>query len=419
MSDNTEFDPFNQPEGEGAADVNDVIQGGDDVLADVDVDQELDDMFADADMELSENEGEGGVRVYESGETYTNPTDVGLKDKMWVPIRIQEATFKEKHKPRLSSKVCVAVKVDGETGKKRVYVPFEQVEAQVQAGATEVVVEYELPYFICEANHVAPEFGQRRYPYEIEVPSLTIKTAFFKEQRSGRKGFKNEDGRSLRVAAEATQPGEKVSLKTMPEIASRMQDKVVMAQITLSTKTKTRPRLDLNGKPIPVLLNPETGAPVTVFATEKQEGDETQTYLYNDESGTVFEGNQKLLVHVQGQVFAIADSGENSGPLLEEYVQVTDYLKTKFMPVPERKVEVELHDGSVAKGEITWGTVGAITLNKTPGVPVDILLGSGAGDRVGKTITAVWLGTQWTEIPPAGAENEGGGLEEFAGAKNL
>ena len=416
MSDNTEFDPFNQPE--GAADVTDAAPTGDDILGDLDLDAELDDLFADADLELEEDETEEGVRVYEAGDTYVNPLDVGLKDKMWVPIRIGVAEFKEKHTPRLSSKVCVAVKVDETTGKKRVYVPFEQVEAQIQAGATEMVGEYELPYFICEANHVAPEFGQRRYPYEIEVPALTIKTAFFKEQRSGRKGFKNEDGTSLRKATQATQPGEKVNLKTMPGIAKRMEDKIVMAQITLSTKTKTRPRLDANNQPISVLFDPETGAPVTVFATEKQEGDDTQTYLYNDGSGTVYEGNPKLLVHVEGKVYAISDKGENSAPLMEEYAQTTDYLKTKFMPVPERQVEVELRDGSVVKGEITWGTVGAITLNKTPGVPVDILIGAGAGDRTGKKITAVWLGTQWTEVPAEG-DGGGSGLDEFAGAKNL
>jgi len=127
MSDNTEFDPFNQPE--GAADVTDAAPTGDDILGDLDLDAELDDLFADADLELEEDETEEGVRVYEAGDTYVNPLDVGLKDKMWVPIRIGVAEFKEKHTPRLSSKVCVAVKVDETTGKKRVYVPFEQVVA--------------------------------------------------------------------------------------------------------------------------------------------------------------------------------------------------------------------------------------------------------------------------------------------------
>lgn len=424
MSENNEFDPFNQPSGDSApaADTNDAAPAAD-VLDGVDLnfDTDLDDLFADADLDLSEDESDEAVRVYEAGDTYVNPLDVGLKDKMWVPVRINVAEFKEKHTPRLSSKVCVAVKVDQQTGKKRVYVPFDAVEAQIQAGATEVVGEYELPYFICEANHVASGFGQRRYPYEVEVPALTIKTAFFKEHRSGRKGYRNEDGRSLRMATGATQPGEAVNLSTMPGIAKRMEEKIVMAQITLSTKTKPRPRLDANNKPISILIDTDTGAPVTVFAAEKQSPEDPQVYLHNDETGTVYDGNEGLLVHIKDSVYAIMDSGENSGPLMEDVTMVTDYLKTKFLPVPERKVEVELYNGDTAKGEITWDTIGAITLDKTAGVPVDIVLGSGAGDRVGQTITAVWLGTQWTELPPKDKKDggEGGGLDEFAGAKNL
>lgn len=416
MSDNKDFDPFEQPEG-AAADTTatDAADLGDDVLSDVDLDGELDDLFAGADMELEEDETDEAVKVFEAGDTYVNPLDVGLKDKMWVPIRISVAEFKDKHTPRLSSKVCVAVKV-GEDGKKRVYVPFDQVEAQLGAGAKEIIHEMELPYFICEANHVAPQFGQRRYPYEIEVPALTIKTALFKPNRSGRTGYKNEDGRSLRVAAQATEPGEKVNLQTMPVIAKRLEEKIVMAQITLSTKTKTRPRLDANNNPVTVLVDPETGGLVTVFATERQEGDTSTTYLLNDGSGQVWNGNEKLLVKADldatEKIYAIVDKGENSAPLMDEYAQTTDYLKTKFQPVPERKVDVELRNGETVSGEITWDTVGAITLSLTPGVFVDVLT------RTGQTVTAVWLGTQWTEVAKE-KDNEGGGFDEFAGASNL
>lgn len=411
MSDNQDFDPFAADAStEDAAPATDAAPA-DDVLAGGDL-GDMDDLFEGAEFDLEEDEAEGSVQVRDAGDTYTNPVDVGLKDKMWVPVRLAGVSFKEKHTPRLSAKVCVAVKVDEETGKKKVFVPFDQVEAAIQTGATEVVTEMELPFFLAEANHVAPEFGQRRWPYEIEVPALTVKTAFFKEGRSGRKGYKNENGRSLRQATNATQPGEKVTLKTMPEIASRMEDKVVMARVSLSTKTKTRPRLDGNNNPISVLLDPETGAAVTVFRTEKQEGQEDQpnTYLVNDGSGQVWSGNEKLLVKVDSNVYAIADSGENSGSLMEEFAQTTDYINPPFLPVPERKVEVELRDGSVGEGEITWGTVGAIAQNKTPGVFVDVLL------KTGKTVTAVWLGTQWNEVVP---EGEGGGLDEFAGASSL
>jgi hypothetical protein len=410
MSDDTEFDPFNQPE--GAADASDALPEGDDVLDGIDLDTDLDDLFAGADLELSEDETDEQIKVYEAGDTYVNPLDVGLKDKMWVPIRIQTAEFKEKHKPRLSSKVCVAVKV-GEDGKKRVYVPFDQVEAALQVGATEVVTEMELPYFICEANHVAPAFGQRRYPYEIESPALTIKTAFFKEQRSGRKGYKNEDGASLRKAAEATEPGERINIQTMPAIAKRLEEKIVMAQITLSTKTKKRPRLDGSNQPISVLVDADTGAPIKVRALERQEGDTQTTYMVDDNSGSIWEGNEKLLIGLGDGTYAIADKGETSAPLMDDYVQTTDYLKTKFLPVPERKVEVEMRSGETISGEITWDTVGAIALNRAPGTSVDVLL------RNGSTVTAVWLGTQWTELAKEGDKSQGDGLDEFSGASNL
>jgi hypothetical protein len=408
MSDNTEFDPFasdateEPPAAEGNAEVilDDVLEGGD-----------LDDIFSDAEIDLEEDEGDGEVQVRDLGDVYVNPLDVGLKDKMWVPILLDGVTFAEKHTPRLSSKVCVAVKVDSDN-KKRIYIPFDQVEAAILAGATEVVTEMELPFFLAEANHVAPAFKQRRWPYEIEVPALTIKTALFKEGRNGRKGYKNENGPSLRKATGATQPGEKVTLKTMPEIATRMDQKIVMARISLSTKTKMRPRLDNSGNVISVLHDPETGAQVTVFATERQEGDTSTTYLMNDKSGMVWEGNPKLLVNVEPGVYAIVDSGENSGPLMEEYAQTTDYINPPFLPVPERKAAVEMRDGSVIEGQITWDTVGAITQNKAPGICVDVMF------RTGKTVTAVWLGTQWSEVVPDDDE-EGGGLDQFAGAKNL
>lgn len=404
MSENQDFDPFASTEDttEDAATATTDAAPADDVLAGGDLD--MDDLFEGAEFDLEEDEAEGTVQVRDAGDTYTNPVDVGLKDKMWVPVRLAGVSFKEKHTPRLSAKVCVAVKV-GDDGKKRVYVPFDQVEAAIQNGATEVVTEMELPFFLAEANHVAPEFGQRRWPYEIEVPALTVKTAFFKEGRSGRKGYKNENGRSLRQATNATQPGEKVTLKTMPEIASRMEDQIVMARVSLSTKTKTRPRLDAQNNPVSVLLDTETGAPVTVFSPEDGSG-----YIKNDGSGEVWTGNEKLLVKVDDRIYAIADSGENSGSLMEEYAQTTDYINPPFLPVPERKVEVELRDGNTVQGEITWGTVGAIAQNKTPGVFVDVLL------KTGKTITAVWLGTQWNEVVP---EGEGGGLDEFAGASSL
>ena len=481
MSDNQDFDPFEKAAQEAEA----AMAGGgvvDDDAVDLDLDEELDDLFADADLDMEESEGEGTVRAHDAGDTYSNPLDVGIRDKMWVPIRLQGVEFKEKHTPRLSSNVCVAVKVVD--GRKRIYVPFDQVETAIRAGATEKIGEYPLPYFLAEANHVTPEFGQRRFPYEVEVPALTIKTAFFKPQTSGRTGFKNENGRSLRMASGATKAGDPVNLKTMPEIAGRMNEKIVMARITLVTKTKSRPRLDDNNQPISVLFNPATSTMVTVFAPEdgsgyivegtgeiyasfvnvEEEVKRLQSGLDDEvkqleakvseaadsdqaeaaqkaleaamaslpkrlEDGTAeikaaaaaFSQKEKFLVHHKDRVYAIRDSGENSGPLMEDYVQVTDYLDSKspFLEVPEREIEVELLDGTVAQGTITWGTIGAIAKDKAPAVSVDVMLKSGDKDRVGETVTVVWFGTQWNEIAPKGDEGGEGGFDVFKGVKSL
>jgi hypothetical protein len=428
MSENTEgdFDPFDN----AAQEAQTAEATPEDVVGEVDLggdEVDPDDLFADADF--SEEETAEAIEVYESGKAYESPLDVGIKEKMWVPVRLQNVSFEEKHKPRLSSKICVAVGV-GASGKRQTVVAYDKMEEAIRNGFEEKLVEMDLPYILAEANHVAPEFGQRRFPYEIEVPGLTIKTALFPERTTGRKGYKNDAGPSLRKAAGVTQPGEAVNLKTLPEIASRLEGQIVMAQVTLRTKDKPRPRLNADGSPVTVLVDLHSGAPLTVYRTEAQATSENQepVYLLNDGSGQVWDGNPKLLVPIGGSdnVYAVRDSGEQSAPLMDLYSQTTDYLKPKFLPVPERNIEVEMQDGSIAKGQITWDTVGAITKDKTPGVPVDVFLMN--GDQAGQRITAIWFGTQWNERPAPKKAGEdsgrdtdqtGGGLDEFAGAKTL
>lgn len=405
MSDNTDFDPFDK----AAQDVvQDAAQAAD-TSGDFDsVDMsgdEFDDLLDGADFDLEEDESEGDVKVRDAGEFYSNPIDVGLKDKMWVPVRILTSEVKEEHVPRLSSKVCIAVKT-GADGKKRAYFLYDQVEAELRNGATEVIKEHPLPYFVCTANHVAPRFGQRRYDYEIEVPVFTVKTALFKAQKN-RTGYENENGRSLRKATGATAAGERVSKTTMHEVAGRMQETVIMAQVSISTSKnpKFRDRLDDAGNTISVLLNEETGDAVTVF---KPEGAEE---FVIDGSGEVWNGDERLLVPVDDRRYAIADNGEFSGTLKDRYFPVNDYINPPFLPVPDRDVSVNLVDGTTSEGQITWDTVGAIARTKTPGVHVDVLL------RTGKTVTAVWLGAEWSEVPEE--KGEGGGLSEFTGVGNL
>lgn len=386
MSDETTFDPWDAPADEPQTDgfdgdLEDGIGEFDDILDEID---------------LEEEESGEGVQARDERKTYSDPRDVGLLDKMWVPIKLSDATVDEKFVPRLSSKTCIARK-DGKT-----YVLYDQVEAMLKAGAEEIITEVPLPYFVVQANHIAPRFGRRRFDYEIEVPVFTIKTAFFK-QRGSRTGEANEHGRALRTASGATEAGARVNKANMREVAGRMNDKVVMAQINVVTskKPKFRDRLDENGEKINVLVDPETGDAVLVVKVDESGG-----FVYA-ETGEVADVNPALLVHVTDQKYAIRDNGDSSDVLKEKYFPVNDYLSSwqPFQPVPERTVQVERLDGSEAEGEITWDTVGGITLGANPGVKVDVLLKS-----TGEIVTAVWLGTQWNEV-----SGESGGTDEYTG----
>lgn len=355
---------------------------------------EFDDILAG----LEEEESGEAIRVPSSAKVYSNPLDVGLKHMQWVPIEILTAEVDPKCIPRLSSKTCVA-ELDGKK-----FVIFDQVEKALKAGGTEVIRDdVRLPYFKCTANHAGDEI-QRRFPYEIEVPVFTIKTALFQQQNNGRTGFPNEYGRSLRLATHATEPGEKVSSANWDAIAKKMVRVVVLAQVTISqSKTaRLRPVADENGQKVNVLLDPNTAAAVTVLKLEDGSG-----YVLDDGTGTIWDGDENLLFQVPGKenAFAIRDDSESSGPLQESYYPVNDYLKNTFLPLPERKITVGTLDGEEVEGEITLDTVGAIAKGNNLGDQVDVFL------RTGRKVTAVWLGTEWSELKPNSGTT--GGTDQY------
>lgn len=376
-----------------------------DDVVDVDTVEDEFDILDGLDLEFEEEESGEKVNDYTSSKTYTDPIDAGLVNGMWVPVRIISPTLKEKHVPRLSSEVCFAKK-DG-----KAYFVYDQVEAMLRQGAEEVVGEVPLPYIVAEANHVAEKFGQRRFNYEIEVPAYTIKTKYFKERRDGKTGYKNESGRSLRVATGVTEKGEKVTKANMHEIADRMDEKIVMAKVTLSQSKTARFRDVLDpatGKPITVLVDPETAEAVTLVKPGSDD-----VYVYAD-SGEIWEGNPEILFELPGVdgKYVIRDNSESSDVLKEKYFPWNDYINAPFQPVPERNITVILSDGSEMEGVITWETVGAIALTKVSGAAVDVML------KNGKTITALWFGTEWNELVPDEGK-VGGGLDEFAGSEGL
>lgn len=368
----------------------------------------FDDEFEDIldGLDLEEEESGEAIQIRGAGKEYDDPAEVGLKDLMWVPIRILTSEVKDKHVPRMNKKTCVAKK-DG----KVVAIRFDDVEAALRAGAEEVIGEIPLPYFVATANHAAPQFGQRRWDWEVEVPVFTVKTALFKEQKN-RTGFKNESGRSLRLATGATVARDKVTKENMHEVADRMVETIVMAQISLSKpKKKMVDVLDDEKRRVNVLCNAEDGEPVFIHKMDDGSG-----YVVEG-SGEIWEGDEGLLFPV-GDRFAIRDEGDSSNVLRVEKPQCTDYLKDKFLPVPERMVEVDMLDGSgKAKGEITLDTVGAIAVSKQPGFMVDVLMHNGAS--AGKTVRAVWLGTQWSQVDGKSAADEFSGSTENTGIESL
>lgn len=408
MSDetNTAYDPFDDASNaSNAAPADDGIDWS--TVGDGEGDP-FDDLLDGVDFE--ETETDAAIQVRDDRQTYSNPYDVGLKAKMWVPVQISMMSVEDKHIPRLSSKSCVA-KLNGKDGSVKKFVLFDQVESALRSGGEEVIGEIPLPYFVGEANHVAPQFGHRRFPYEIDVPVFTIKTALFKP-RNGRTGYKNDSGRTLRVATGALEAGETVNQGNMHEVAGHMEQKIVMAQVSISQSKKPRRRniLDAEGDTISVLLDPETGDAVKVFKGEAQDGQQAPCFV--EGSNEAWTGNEALLHPIDDRLFAVRDSGESSGPLQEEFLPINDYINPPFLPVPERKVEVERLDDTTVAGEITWDTVGVIARAKTPGDVVDVLL------RTGEIITATWLGTEWVERPDE-TDNAEGGMDEFSGDKAL
>lgn len=394
-----EYDPFDAPAQEAPADTDGIDWNS------VGEGDEFDDILDG--LDLAEEESGEAIQVRDSGKKYDDPAEVGLLDQMWVPIRILTSAVEDKHLPRLNSKTCIARK-DGKT-----FVLFDAVESALRNGAEEIIRDdIRLPYFVCTANHAAPQFGQRRWDWEIEVPVFTIKTALFKEQKN-RTGYKNETGRSLRLATGATSAGDTVSKDNMHEVAGKMVETMVMAQISMS-KPKKKPVdvLDEKGNRINVLLDQETRDPVLVFKLEDETG-----YVVEG-SGEVWEDNEGLLVPVEGRLFAIRDEGDFSGPLRVEKSQCTDYLKATFLPMPDRNIQVEMLDGEVAEGEITLDTIGVIARSKEPGFKVDVLIRT--GKKTGDTITAVWLGTEWDEVSAKSSEGENfSGDNEKQGIESL
>lgn len=364
--------------------------------------EEYVDLFDDDDFDEVDS-GEA-VKARDARVPYEDATEVGLRADMWVPVEILAARAEKSFTPRFPPKTCyVMVDVkDPKTGaiKKKPIVAYDKVVKALEDGGEEIIDDkLPLPYFVVAANHVAPRFGRRNYDYDLSVPVFAVKTAFAKPNPRGT-GDKNTLGYTLRKATGVTEAGEKVTFANMGEIAKRMELKIMMVQLRINRKKSPsfRKVLDHMDNPINVLMSPDDGNPVTVVK-------EGEGYFLKD-GGDAYEDSLEKLFLIPGgdEEYAIRDQGDSSGPLQEKYHPQLDYLNTwvPFQPVPERKVTVTTLDGAEVEGEITWDTIGEITVGATPGrTHVDVLL-----TATGETITVVWIG-HWRQKPPKKAESTG------------
>lgn len=366
---------------------------------------EFDAMLAD----LSEEETDRPIVAPSQVRPYRDPLDAGLRHLQWVPILIEEARVDPKYTPeRFTSRVCVAEvnELDEKTGKMvlRKHLLADKIEKALSEGGTETVREnIPMPYFLAKANHAVAGI-QRQFDWEVAVPVFTVKTAL-PQPRGSKLGYPNLSGQSLRKATGATQAGESITPANMSEVAGRMNGRIVLAQLNIvqAKRAKYRPVLDENKQPISVLMN-DDGIAVLLLKLDDETG-----YVYDNENGEIWEGDTNLLVPVPGleRRYALRDSSEKSGHLQEAYYPVTDYLKDTFIEVPERNVTIATLDGEEVEGEITLETVGAIAYAPTYESRVDIVLKN--GQRAGRKVTAIWVGTLWQEAAP----ESDGGLADF------
>jgi hypothetical protein len=397
MSDEFQDDPFNSTDndGEGVVDA--------DIVEEDETEEDEFDILGDDDLEgFSETEdGEALKAQADSGKKYRDPTEVGLKDRQWVPVVVKEITVHKKYAPEFGGNPVVLAK--DKTGKLKYL--FNDVAAAIQDGATPMIGEYKLPYVVVKMNHVAPAYGERFFDYQADIPILPIMTKYRNDPREGQlPGYKNERGLAFRKAAEVLAEGETMTMANMEEIHLRAKGTVVMAQLNIYQKSNPiAQQVWENNKPIMVRLDPAVGGPLRVFKNEA-----TGQYIKVGTAEVVEELNdldetaERVLLYPLGDgEFAILDDGPAAGRLTKMVKPWTDTLMpggqpVPFLPVPERDIQVETLDGTMMAGEITWDTIGNICPTLAPGASVDVLL------QNGRTVQAIYMKSHWVEMATEG-----------------
>jgi hypothetical protein len=307
----------------------------------------------------------------------------------WIPVRIVSVDTTQH-----DMKAVVATLPDGSF----VTVP-NQINLAVEKGMTQSVENVTLWQYVVEADHVANCYGERSNAYRLYTPVFPMRVPLNKPRNRGgveEIGFDKSSGKKLLAATRVVKPGEKVTedneelLRSLGDAMTADGGKIVMARVRYRVKKSEEsvPRKKADGTFLKGAIDQTSGS----FIKLRKSGNE---YVYV-EGGATYEGDTSGLIPF-GDTFLIPDDSDD-GVRVQDIVKreaTYDNLADDVAVVPGRQVEINRPDGSSVTAEVTWETVGAITVQP---VRAGTLIQAVTEDK--EIITASWLGTHWEDVGP-------------------
>jgi hypothetical protein len=331
-----------------------------------------------AEMTIEEEDFEAPANVIR----YIKPAD-GL----WVPLRITGAKVEQR-----DMQAVVAYTPSGE-----MVTSPRGIDALVdEHGAEQVVEQISLWQFVLEAEHVATCFGERPSAYRLYTQVFPMRIPLKKpRERNGKTevGFDKTSGKKLLAATRVVKPGMQIKedeeqLQALADAMVADGGKIVMGRIRHRVKKSddTVPRKNPNGTFVKCKVDEVEGAPVKL----RKDGD-TLVYV---SSGDAYEGETAGLIPFGEDIFLVPDSSDD-GAIVKDVVKreaIYDNLADDVYGVQGRSITVQRNDDTEIDAEVTWDTVGFITV-----LPIKAGTLVQAVAEGGELITATWLGTHWQE----------------------
>lgn len=308
-------------------------------------------------------------------------------DGLWIPLRIVDAKVEQRE-----MKAVVAYTPEGEM----VTNPRGIDKLVEEHGATQEVETISVYQFVLEAEHVATCFGERPSSYRLYTQVFPVRIPLNKpRKRNGVEevGFDKTSGKKLLAATHVVKPGTKITEdpEQLQELADAMVadgGKIVMARVKHRVKKSDDavPRKNPDGTFVKCKVDEVEGSPIRL--RKKDDG-----FVYSS-SGDVYEGPADGLIPFGDDNYLIPDNSDD-GAIVKDMVkreQVFDNLADDVYGVKGRTVTIVRLDDAEVEAEVTWETVGFITV-----MPIKAGTMVQAVAEGGELITASWLGTHWQE----------------------